>query len=216
MPNINFKPWIGENYQSKGFRGKKILVLGESHYCDTPLIEGGKCYPLCNKQKMISSCNDFTKDVINDVIYKYDGKKRYMQTFVCFERAVSGKELNQKEREDFWKSVIFYNYIQYALSGPGIAPKAKYWKESEDAFKEVLEEYLPDYIIVWGNRLYNGLPDWNGEASILEIDEDKKTDVWTYTIKGKKIPAMKVLHPCSSRGKAWSYWHDFYKKFLNI
>ena len=33
MKNVFFKPWVGENYYSKGFNGKRILVLGESCYC---------------------------------------------------------------------------------------------------------------------------------------------------------------------------------------
>lgn len=213
--NINFKPWVGKNYLSKGFRGKRILVLGESHYCISPLKEGGKCFPLCKKKNMNTACFDFTNDVMNDILYGYNGEP-YMRTFTCFERSVLGKELNQKEREEFWESVIFYNYIQYALSGPGLAPQDDYWHKSELAFKELLEEYMPDNIIVWGARLYNRLPDWNGEGTFLEIDENKKTNVWTYTIKGKKIPALKVLHPCSSRGKNWTFWHEFYKLFLDM
>ena len=51
---------------------------------------------------------------------------------------------------------------------------------------------MPDYIIVWGARLSNGLSDWDGEGSILQINENAKTDVWTYNIKGKRIPAIKV------------------------
>lgn len=31
MKNVRFKPWIGENYNSGGVLGKKILVIGESH-----------------------------------------------------------------------------------------------------------------------------------------------------------------------------------------
>ena len=34
MSEINFIPWIGDNYLSKGYKGKRILVLGESHYCN--------------------------------------------------------------------------------------------------------------------------------------------------------------------------------------
>lgn len=79
--------------------------------------------------------------------------------------------------------------------------------------KEILEEYLPDYIIVWGNRLYEGLPDWNGEHAILKVSENDKTDVWIYTINGKRIPAMRVLHPSSPVGKNWMYWHAFYEDF---
>ena len=37
MSNINFKPWVGKNYLIKGYQGKRILVLGESHYCEGEL-----------------------------------------------------------------------------------------------------------------------------------------------------------------------------------
>ena len=71
---------------------------------------------------------------------------------------------------------------------------------------------MPDYIIVWGVRLYNGLPDWNGVGSKLFINEHDSTDIWSYTINGKSIPAIKVHHPSSPSGKSWSFWHEFYKK----
>ncbi len=207
---------MGKNYFSNGYRGKRILVLGESHYC-SDLNQGGRCFPYikCKKENMLNDCFSFTKDVINSFVYDYSGGKE-QQTFLCFERAIVGKELSQEEREEFWQGVIFYNYIQFSQSGPGLPPHPEHWAESELAFKEVLEKYMPDYIIVWGVRLYNGLPNWNGEGSILHINENAKTDVWTYNIKGKKIPAMKVHHPCTPRGKKWRYWHEFHTKFLNM
>ena len=214
MSHINFKPWVGKNYSSSGYKGKRILVLGESHYCGE-LNEGGICHPLCSREKIQSDCFSFTEDVIHDYIYSYRGEP-YQQTFLCFERGVLGKELTQQEREEFWQSVIFYNYIQYAQNGARTAPQLEHWAKSELAFKELLEEYMPDYIIVWGVRLYGGLPDWDGEGSILQVNENAKTDVWTYNIKGKRIPAIKVHHPSSPSGKSWNYWHEFYKKFLNM
>ena len=33
MNNVFFKPWVGQDY-SKGFKHKKIMVLGASHYCN--------------------------------------------------------------------------------------------------------------------------------------------------------------------------------------
>ena len=74
--------------------------------------------------------------------------------------------------------------------------------------------YMPDYIIVWGVRLYNGLPNWEGKHSLLQISENDYTDVWTYSIKGKQIPAIKVYHPSTPIGKSWPYWHDVYCKFF--
>ncbi len=109
---------------------------------------------------------------------------------------------------------MFYNYIQYAQGGPRISLQPDHWAKSELAFKDLLEQYMPDYIIVWGVRLYNGLPDWNGIGSKLFINEHDSTDIWTYTINGKSIPAIKVHHPSSPSGKSWSYWHEFYKMFL--
>ena len=111
MKHVNFRPWVGENYFSKGFRGKRLLVLGESHHCSC--LSEGKC-PSCSKDYMKSECHSFTEDVINDYVYHYSGQP-YEQTFLCFERALYGKELSQQEREDLWNSIIFYNYIQFKL-----------------------------------------------------------------------------------------------------
>ncbi len=214
MEHVNFRPWIGNNYNTTGYEGKKILVLGESHYCGSELGEGNRCFPLCKRENMLSDCFSQTEDVVKSYLNNYSGEP-FQRTFVCFERAVTGKELTQKEREDFWQSVMFYNFIQYSQSGPRIPPQPDHWAKSELAFKEILEQYMPDYIIVWGVRLYKGLPDWNGAGSKLFINEHDSTDIWTYTINGKSIPAIKVHHPSSPSGKSWSYWHEFYKKFLN-
>ena len=213
MSNINFKPWIGKNYFINGYKGIRILVLGESHYCMNELSKGGRCYPICKKENMRNDCFSQTEDVLDYYLNRYSGEP-YLKTFVCFERAVTGKELTRKEREDFWQGVIFYNYIQYSQNGPRTAPQQEYWATSEHAFKELLEQYMPDYIIVWGVRLYNGLPDWQGVGSKLFVNEHDSTDVWTYTIKGKKIPAMMVHHPSAPTGKNWGYWHQFYETII--
>ena len=215
MSEINFRPWVGKNYLSDGYKGKHILVLGESHYCEKELEQGGRCCPFCKKENMKDDCFSQTADVIDSFVYDYSGES-YHQTFLCFERAVLGKELTQKEREDFWQGVIFYNYIQYSQSGPRTAPQPEHWEKSEFAFKELLQEYLPDYIIVWGVRLYEGLPGWDGEHSLLQISENDYADVWIYNVNGKRIPALKVYHPSCPKGKSWSYWHDVYEEFWKL
>ena len=211
MENVNFEPWIGPKY-NEGLHGKKIMILGDSHYCKDDLKEGGICWPSCVKSKMKSSCNKLTKEVVDEYLNDYKGQK-YLQVFQVCDRAYYGKESTQQEKEDFWNSVIFYNYFQNSQKEPG-QKKPEITEDPEIAFKEVLEEYLPDLIIVWGIRLYNYLPNWDGIASKIEIDENKKTNIWTYTIKGKDIPLMVVHHPNRGLGKSWEYWHPFYKKFI--
>lgn len=215
MGNYNFHPWVGSKYNTEGFNGKKVLVLGESHYCRNELSEGGRCFPSCRVENMKDDCYSQTEDVIEGFVYCYSGE-RYQQTFLCFERAVLGKELTQIEREDFWDRIVFYNYIQFSQSGPRKTLQANDWALSEMAFHELLEEFMPDYIIVWGARLYNLLPDFNGKHSVLSISETDKTDIWTYKINDKDIPAIKVSHPSSPVGKEWSRWHKYYAKFLDL
>lgn len=211
MGKVNFKPWVGTNY-AKGIEGKKILVLGESHYCKE-LAKDGRCYPSCECGKMNEQCHMFTINVISNFRDNYRGEHE-LQTFLCFERAMAGRKLDQKEREEFWDSIVFYNYMQYAQSGP--RRPLEQTNDSSEAFREILEEHMPDYIIVWGKRLYGRMPNWNGVQSEITLDNGDKTDVWIYDINGKKIPAIRVLHPSSPKGKKWGYWHLFYKNFLGL
>lgn len=211
--NINFKPWVGDNYKTQGFKGKRILVLGESHYCRDDLAEGGRCFPVCKVENMNEGCFSQTVNILDDYVNGWQKNR----TYVCFERAIFGKELSQEEKRELWQGIVFYNYLQFSVGGKArISPQNELWKKSEVAFKEILEEYMPDYIIVWGVELFNKLPGWDGEGSEISISENDKTDVWTYTIKGKKIPALKVCHPSTGSGNCWTYWHQFYVKFLGL
>lgn len=191
---IFFKPWVGSEYNSGGVYGKKVLVLGESHYGDA------------------TDATDETIGVVKEFVYEYWGAP-YQQTFLCFERALAGRELNQEEREQLWNSIMFYNYFQKSTTGPRTEPDMTAQKDSEEAFRELLESYQPDAIIVWGQRLYNLLPAWDGTESSIEVDGDS-CPVWYYPIKGKSIPAMRVYHPSAPAGKNWELWHQFHKAFI--
>lgn len=191
---IFFKPWVGSEYNSGGVYGKKVLVLGESHYGDA------------------TDATDETIGVVKEFVYEYWGAP-YQQTFLCFERALAGRELNQEEREQLWNSIMFYNYFQKSTTGPRTEPDMTAQKDSEEAFRELLESYQPDAIIVWGQRLYNLLPAWDGAESSIEVDGDS-CPVWYYPIKGKSIPAMRVYHPSAPAGKNWELWHQFHKAFI--
>ena len=201
---VNFIPWVGESYE-KGYKGKRILVLGESHYCDD-------CEK-CQKISMKEECHAKTEDAVSDFLDDPKGLS-YKATYTCFERNFVGRELKQEEREEFWNIIIFYNFLQYAMSGPRCGlPEKEEIEESNKAFQEILETYRPDYIIVLGFRLYKLLPELNGEGKDLKVGNEK-TEVWIYQIKDKKIPALKVAHPSSPKGKKREYWYKFIRNFL--
>jgi len=70
---IFFQPWVGSDYNTGGVFGKKVLVLGESHYGDAP------------------DQTDDTIGTIKEFVYDFWGES-YQQTFLCFERALAGRE----------------------------------------------------------------------------------------------------------------------------
>lgn len=41
MANNFFQPFVGKDYASGGIFGKRIMVLGESHYCDEGCADSG-------------------------------------------------------------------------------------------------------------------------------------------------------------------------------
>ena len=221
MPHINFLPWVGKNYNlGVGSQNLKFLVLGESHYCYD--LGSGKCKN-CNLANCLNlgytkdSFQNQTIEYISDLVYSYTGAE-YQQTAICFERAVMGKQLNDSERKEFWNKVIFYNYFQKCLPKVG-SERTPVTKNdligAEEGLKELLIQYKPDRVVVWGSRLYNLLPNWNGTPSKIILDDNSETDVWTYIIEEKQIPFMKVHHPSTPSGKSWSHWHNFYKLFLD-
>lgn len=189
--NVFFKPWVGEHYFTTGFNNKKILILGESHYCG----EGCETCGIVNDNK----CESFTTDVIEEFFHYKQGigpHKKWMNTFTKFANVFNGTQITNDEQINFWNSVIFYNYIQIALDGPRISPNEQNFKQSELAFFEILNEYKPDLIIAWGVRLWDRLPD-NGRWAevILDGSSDK---FYNYPIENKEIPSFNIYHPSSS------------------
>ena len=62
MSDIFFNPWIGERYGTeKSFFSKKILIIGDSHYCEDHC---GNCGNAENKTK----CSSFTTNVVLDYL----------------------------------------------------------------------------------------------------------------------------------------------------
>ena len=167
--HIHFPPWIGKKYND-GIGGKKILVLGESHYCakpedDTPFV---------------------TRMVIENLLDPAAEHEAYKNTYTKFERALAGKVLDWQEKAELWNSIIFYNYVQIPMTGPRISPTVEEFKDSAQAFFEVLDRYCPDCVIVWGKRLYNNLPQEGCQGPDLQLPDGTFQETWIYTLTGGK------------------------------
>ena len=100
IESVSFLPWVGENYESgiKGYNedgviygteddpGKRILVLGESHYCADP-----------NDAK-----EGLTREILEDFVYSKSEHEPYKNTYIKFERALAGRVIDEEERKKLW------------------------------------------------------------------------------------------------------------------
>ena len=207
---VKFLPFVGDNYEhgisfdkdgnlvlgTKENPGKKVLVLGESHYCDEELSD--------------EELSSFTREVL-DCYLNSEERYRWMSTFVKFERALSNTVTNVEDSKSIWNHLIFYNYLQLLLRGARMAGDSEDYEEAKTPFFAILKQYQPDYIIVWGRRLFDNLPYENGvEGKCMPIIN---INSWSYKIGDKMIKVLPIYHP--SVGFSWDYWHKIIVVFFS-
>lgn len=202
MKHVRFEPWIGKNYQTNGFNGKKILVIGESFYCSE---EDGKKYATTLTEKVVT---DYLA-IRNGEFRENDGG--WTNTYLKFERSLVGKETTPDNSQEIWNSIAFYNYLQIPMSGARESGSILDYKNAEKAFFEVINELQPDLIIVWGvGKLFNNLPEdrWTW-GKPLDIDGWDINNGYYQLDNEKQARCIAVYHP--STGYQWDWWHKVIK-----
>ena len=121
--NIFFQPFVGKDYVNGGIFGKRIMILGESHYCDESCTDCGDC-------QLHRECMNFTQQVLGDYLNENKERQNWMRTFLKFERSLVGEETDQTMRLKIWNSVIFFNYLQVAMGGPREAGAAEQYHQA--------------------------------------------------------------------------------------
>ena len=199
MEHVLFEPWKGRDYKTGGVFGKKILAIGESFYCSDEDI------------KKLPEGTSLTDKVVKDYLAIRNGEfrdnnGRWTNTYLKFERSLKGKKTTPEDSQEIWNSIAFYNYLQVPMSGARESGTPEDYKESENAFFEVIEELQPELIILWGIRLFYKLPEegWNEGDSLIIDDDDVKNGY--YQLKsGKKARCIAVYYP--SVGYSWDRWN---------
>ena len=201
MEHVFFRPWVGKKYSTGGIFKKKILVVGESHYCGS-VDCNGKCgfrdFP-------DGGCEDFTYNTIMD--YLNGCQDKWTQTYKKFERSLVNKETTPEDSIEIWQSIVFYNYLQVAMNGPRKSGSPDDYKEGQIAFLEVIEELQPELILVWGvSKLFYALPEdkWT-EGEELIVDGYSVKNGYYQLKSGKKARCIAVYHP--SVGYSWDRWN---------
>lgn len=205
---VKFLPFVGDQYSygisfndngelvlgTEAKPGKKVLVLGESLYCDEDLSD--------------EELSSFTREVL-DCYLKSEERYSWMRTFLKFERALSNADTNI-DSKSIWNHLMFYNYLQCPLRGLRMAGDSRRYEDATTPFFAILKKYKPDYIIVWGRRLFVNLPSENVQEG--EYMPSIEINIWSYQIDGHTIMVLPVVHP--SGGFLWGYWHEVIVELL--
>lgn len=206
-----FVPYVGADYFVGGIFPKRILILGDSHYC-------GGCDD-CGIRGMGdgqgSECSGFTRNVVNGFLEYRQGKRaheRWMNTYFKFEKALAGHETEALESLSIWNSVAFYNYIQTAyVATSRQAYTDSDYIESFPYFIQVLSDLDPDIVIIWGYRLWNHLPgdNWIDGGSIVASGIEEEYGYYVVA-NGRKVLVLRSIHP--SAGFSWDAYGEVFRK----
>ena len=206
MSKIFFEPWIGNQYHNGGIFKKKILIVGESHYC------GG-----CDEcgLKYNQHCTDLTTTkCIQDYLDPNCEREPWMKTFLKFERSLVNFETDAEDREKIWNSVAFFNFLQVAMNGARESGSPEDYEEGAEAFLEVINDLKPELIIVWGvGKLYYSLPEqsWE-EGETVTVDGYNVLNGYYTLNDGHKSRIFFVYHP--SVGYSWDWWYKVFSHFV--
>jgi hypothetical protein len=196
-----FDPWVGTAYGG-GIFDKKVLVVGASHYC------GDGCSD-CGDPDAHPGCRGFTRRVVRDYLDDgYAGDSDWKRTFSAFVDSVFGRETSANERDSFFDSIVFTNYLQRAEGRDADEKYGEWFDDSRHlrAFLSLLDEYRPDVVVVWGSRVWNAIP-WNlGDGEADRVTDD----IFRFRRSGHEFLLVKLHHP--SQGYPFAASHAILQK----
>lgn len=206
MENVFFQPWVGSNFPSGGIFGKKIMVLGESHYCKHDCSD-------CGSENQKPKCASFTQERLYEYLYHYEDCDGWKKTYCKFERALANTYTNHDQSVEIWNSLLFYNYVQIAMSESRVSPTTEQYTAGQKAFFEVLEKYRPEYILCWGKLLWQHMPNLGVRGETIEDVDLGPVPTWEYTLSdGFVVKMIRLRHP--SAGFSWDKWHRVIMEFV--
>lgn len=199
-----FRPRIGKHYE-KGFRGLRTLVLGAYHYCweSNAFRHGCTCRNDCINGRHTERLDEICP-IYRNKMDLYDGYYRISssniieidsyiegehypayEAFTYYMTGLSGRLLTEVERETFWESVAFYNYLQHFL------PEAQQFsykdrKEELDAdfpaFAYALKELKPSVIYIWNDAIKDAVLSNSGSLDGIQLRFCSSESVGSMTV----------------------------------
>ena len=219
-PNVFFKEFVGEDYK-KGLGGYRVLILGESLFCDKdgkgdhercPFFQHCTDLARKNSSPFEEKCPFNSTDRLSDAV-KYnvesflkgtaEGEIKSYQTFtqlMCDIGVV-------RDAEELFSRVVFYDYLQFYSPERSIDPS--YLSDRDDqAFEEIIKKYDPSVIIIWGTTVANRIKK-GGKYPPRNIRGDYDINyIFNQKIAGKWRTFFSMYHPSDSHGYLSKTWNE--------
>jgi hypothetical protein len=141
-----FEPWIGSQYEAHGFRGQRILILGEAHYGNPD-----------------EETSTFTRDWVENFASGARANRFFTVVSKLLLAVPAGVSFKAAERRELWDRLAFYNYIQcFPAAKARVRPTVQMWREAAKCLPPVLAQLRPGLLLILGRGLAEHLPELPG------------------------------------------------------
>lgn len=174
-----FMPWRGQCYE-EGFRnGKRLLILGESHYIKNP----------------VDDMPTFTQQVVEEYLDS-EGHAYPRDVFGRLHRMLTGVEDPAEVTvRQAWSRVAYANYIPVSVgASPDAHKTVKHWMLAAEFFPMLIDELQPDRLLVFGKSTWNHInhgkwvdPTWTAGGKVRGL--------WRIDTKSRSALATWIGHP---------------------
>lgn len=230
MPKCFFKPYIGEKYEQGLVNGKKILVLGASHYCthskksdnhskkfDCPVWE--ICTSIVNKDssQFDLNCEYYKKIGWYD---KYDYISLSNSPRIELENYLEGDNSDYdsyknftdlirdiyhfKDEKSIWDRLAFVNYVQYFLPTQRTPTLTQDDLTSFSSLLKYLDDLQPDVVIAWGTAITNHFNHNYIKHLVTKLEKRENGYFWDLEYNSNNYIIINPYHPCDL--KPWCSW----------
>lgn len=189
-----FEPWEGPAYRQADniFGGRRLLVLGESHYTNKP-------------EEVGSSWPDYTQWCVRRFPINGESNPFYDNVARILIDVSQQTEFAQHRRR-VWNSIAYFNFVPVCIDGRsrseggnGRRPTKGMFQQGSKSFLPVIRNLDPEAIIVCG------LETWDWVAHELDGFLGKPRDVIYYD-DGRYL-FSRIHHPSYQKFKP-EYWVD--------
>jgi len=205
---VTFVPVVGAKYTLQGKRmlGRRVMVVGASHYCEHFEHAVG-CNALCahfgkyhfaykgGELFFGKRCERFSHVVLERYRRRLGepDERRWFRTFSKFYNAFFGNAVPHKTRIALIDLMVSTEYVQGAeVRGPnGNSREAMEADRNFEVFRNTIAELKPEVIIFWGPRAWH-------EVCKRMNGADEKADILHVTLDKRKLTLVRVPHPASS------------------